>query len=149
MVEQSNPARRRERWTIERQTRFLTELAATANVSASARAAGMSEACVYRLRQRSPEFREAWSLALREGYEKLELMLLDRALNGVEKPVWYGGKQVGSITEYSDRLALTLIAAHRASVRGGSAECVEEPGAVRQRFAAKLGEMNIRMGGEG
>jgi hypothetical protein len=30
MVEKGNPARRRERWTIERQTRFLTELAATA-----------------------------------------------------------------------------------------------------------------------
>lgn len=148
MGERLEPAVRL-RWTAERQSRFLTELAATANVSASARAVGMSEASVYRLRRRSAAFCEAWIVALREGYDRLEMMLLDRAMNGVVKPVWHGGKQVGSITEYSDRLALTLIAAHRAAVRGGSAVMVEEPGTVRARIEVKLAEMNLRLGGEG
>lgn len=138
-----------ERWTAEKQRLFLAELADTANVSASARAAGMPEASVYRLRRRSAEFRAAWAAALCEGYEKLELMLLDRAINGVVKPVWHGGKQVGSITEYSDRLALTLITAHRAAVHGRGGAYDEEPGAVRARLEAKLSEMNRRMGGEG
>ena len=148
MGERAKPAVR-QRWTAERQARFLAELAATANVSASARAAGMSEASVYRLRRRSAAFCDAWAVALREGYDRLEMMLLDRAMNGVVKPVWHGGKQVGSITEYSDRLALTLISAHRAAVRGGAALPIEEPGVARARIEERLAEMNLRMGGEG
>jgi hypothetical protein len=52
-------AARPERWTVEKQGAFLVKLAETANVRASARAVGMSEQGVYKLRARSAEFRAA------------------------------------------------------------------------------------------
>jgi hypothetical protein len=106
------------RWSARRETIFLQTLAQTAKVAAAIRASKLSESNVYRHRQRSEAFRAKWAAALAEGFERLETMMLDRALNGVEKPIWYGGKQVGTMTEYSDRTALALLAQHRGSVRG-------------------------------
>lgn len=136
-------------WTKAKRTEFLEQLAATANVRASARAVGMSEPGVYRLRQRSAEFRAAWAVALSEGYAKLELMLLERAMNGTVKPIFQLGKEVGSVTEYSDRLALTLLNAHRATVHRERVGAGEDPEETRRRISATLAEMNLRMGGDG
>ena len=142
----SKPKPKRESWTAEMKRTFLAELAATANVQASIRAIGMSESAVYRLRQRSPEFRAQWLAALREGYARLELMVLERAMNGTQKPIVHAGQIVGQVTEYSDRLALTLLTAHREAVMGeGAAKAASEPAEVRQRILDKLAEMNARM----
>jgi hypothetical protein len=105
------------RWSAKRETIFLDTLAQTAKVAAAIRASKLSESNVYRHRRRSEAFRAKWAAALAEGFERLEAMMLDRALNGVEKPIWFGGKQVGTMTEYSDRTALALLAQHRGSVR--------------------------------
>jgi hypothetical protein len=109
---------KRVRWSAKREAAFLQTLAQTAKVAAAIRVSGLSDTTVYRHRQQSEEFRARWAAALAEGFERLETMMLDRALNGIEKPVWYGGKQVGTMTEYSDRTALALLAQHRGSVRG-------------------------------
>jgi hypothetical protein len=139
---------KRETWTAEMKRTFLANLAATANVQASIRAIGMSESAVYRLRQRSPEFRADWMAALREGYARLELMVLERAMNGTPKPIVYAGQIVGQVTEYSDRLALTLLTAHREAVMGErttTKATASEPEEVRQRILDKLAEMNARL----
>lgn len=139
------------RWSARREEKFLATLAEMSNVAASARAAGISESSVYRHRQRSDEFRARWAAALREGYSKLETLLLERALNGVERPVWHGGRQVGTAREYSDRLALALLAAHRTSVTGaapGAAPALSDT-EVHEELVRRLSEMNVRMGGEG
>jgi len=47
------------RWSQTRQQIFLEHLAASANVRASQRKAGMSAGSAYRLRAQSPEFRAA------------------------------------------------------------------------------------------
>lgn len=115
------PKRRKPKrvaWSAKREAAFLETLAQTAKVAAGVKASGMSESSIYRRRQISEEFRARWAAALAEGFERLEAMMLDRALNGIERPVWYGGKQVGTMTEYSDRTALALLAQHRGSVRG-------------------------------
>lgn len=142
---------KRVRWSARREDKFLQALAEFTNVAQSCRVAGLSESSVYRRRQQSEEFRTRWATALREGVVKLETLLLERALNGVEKPVWHGGKQVGTMREYSDRLALALLAAHR------NAGIVAAPDAlppmpeeqVRDEVLLRLSEMNRRLGGEG
>ena len=138
------------RWTLERQADFLAHLAMTCNVRASARAVGMSEQGVHRLRLRSPEFRDAWETALADGYVRLEMMLLDRALNGVEKAsVGKDGEKV-SVTEHSDRLALALLnAPRRTTPRLRNADAQRDRKEVRRLVEAKLSEMNKRMGGDG
>lgn len=139
-----------KRWTLDRQAEFLTHLAMTCNVRASAHAVGMSEQGVHRLRQRSPEFCAAWAAALEEGYVRLEAVLLERALNGIDKPIMKNGEPVGTMTEYSDRLGLALLhAPRRATPRPRPADVERDRAEIRRQIEAKLSEMNKRMGGEG
>ena len=150
--EDTAPARRRSErdrdWTERKQKQFLYHLSWSVNVRASARAVSMSEPSVYRLRARSTEFRAAWDVALREGYARLEVVMLERAIGGTVKPIVSAGKVTGEMTEYSDRLGLSLLAAHRAAVHGVEAN-PGDPASARERIAAKLAEMNRRLGGEG
>ena len=57
--------------------RFLLALAATANVSLSAAAAGASVAAFNKRRRANPAFAREMQAALAEGYERLELALLE------------------------------------------------------------------------
>ena len=59
---------------------FLNHLAETANVAASARAAGVGSSAVYAERRQSAGFRDDWARALGEGYARLETDLLAEAL---------------------------------------------------------------------
>ena len=61
---------------------FLGELAATSNVSAAARLAGISSFVVYETRRTTPEFNRKWQEALCEGYDHLEMALLFRLRAG-------------------------------------------------------------------
>jgi hypothetical protein len=75
-------ADRRVKFGKARREIFLGHLAATCNVTASAKAAGISFSAVYRCRMRDAEFREAWEQALEQGYARLEAALLLRATGG-------------------------------------------------------------------
>lgn len=139
---------RATRWTGGKRVAFLEHLATSANVTAAAQAAGISKVQVYRIRRRDPGFRAAWREALCEGYEALEIVLLDRALHGVEKPVFYGGKQVGVTREFNDAVALRLLTIHRAEVAAERARH-EEPAEARavltiEEVKAKLADMRER-----
>lgn len=145
----AKPAVKRVAWSAKREAVFLATLAETGNVLGAARASGLSSANVYKRRERSAAFRAAWAEALREGYVRLETQLLQRALNGVRKPVWYGGKKVGSVVEHSDRLALALIAQHRASVGASAVPATVSVADVQATLTYRLAEMNRRLGGAG
>ena len=134
------------RWSAERRTAFLQHLAATSNVRASERAAGMRLRAAYTERACNPAFRVAWDQALREGYARLEVELLDRALNGQRKARRNPkGEITGYDMEYSEKLALTLLSAHRQAVKGGGAS-ENDPHAVRQRLQAKIEAVRKRLG---
>lgn len=55
---------------------FLEKLAETSNVTASAKAAGVSPGRAYTVRREEPDFHAQWRAALLEGYEHLELEVL-------------------------------------------------------------------------
>lgn len=57
-------------------TYFLQALAETSNVRLSALQCGASPSRAYKARREDPEFRAAWSAALLEGYEHLEMEVL-------------------------------------------------------------------------
>lgn len=107
------------RWTAARRTRFIEELRRTANISAAARAAGIDRKSAYRLRARNEDFREDWDHALEEALDELEAELLRRAIRGVEKPVYYGGKPCGTVTSYSDTLGMFLLRYRRPHIFAG------------------------------
>lgn len=71
-------------WGKARRAKFLKALGETCNVSKAARAAGLESAShIYTLRRRDPAFADLWAEALANGYDRLETMLLRRALEGV------------------------------------------------------------------
>lgn len=116
------PARQPVRlWTVRVRTAFLEALAELGQVRAAARAAGISPQRVYRERQKCPEFAKAWNEAMDRALDALEETLLDRAMNGVEKQVYYGGKSCGSVRHYSDALAMFLLRARRPETYGRAA----------------------------
>lgn len=74
-------------WTRAKEREFLTSLAETCNVKLAAKDAGVSPQRAYERRRTNASFRRAWGESVSEAYARLELILLDRALNGTWKIV--------------------------------------------------------------
>lgn len=91
---------------------FLSELAATSNVSAAAREAGITTAMAYDARRANPEFNRKWQQALCEDYGHLEMELLHRLRSGELKPA-AGAKR--GVRAFDNATAFRLLAAHRES----------------------------------
>lgn len=94
----------RIRITKARQELFLAELRKHGNVSRAAAQINKQRGVMYWLKEHRPEFSAAWDEAVETFTDGVESELLRRAINGVERPVFYKGKPVGKITEYSDGL---------------------------------------------
>lgn len=109
-------------WTKKRRDLFLHHLSETGNVSESARRADMPRQSAYRLRRADKEFSQAWDDALADALDELESVLIQRAIEGVEKPHYFGGKEVGTVKSYSDNLAMFLLKSRRAEVYGDKKE---------------------------
>lgn len=102
---------RHDGWTPERQRGFIEALADTGSVRSAAHAVNMTPEGAYVLR-RHPEgtsFRKAWEIALALGVQRLEDVAMDRALNGVEVPVYAYGQIVGTRVVYNDALLMFLL----------------------------------------
>ena len=102
---------RHDGWTPERQQLFIEALADYGSVRAAANSVGMTPESAYLLR-RHPEaktFRKAWQAALDLGMQRVEDVAMDRALNGVDIPVYSYGKLVGKRTIYNDRLLMFML----------------------------------------
>ena len=126
-----------QRWTARRRATFLETLRQSANVSDAARRAGLSRGAAYSLRAVDPAFRAAWDDALEEALDALEAELRRRAIEGVEKPVFYGGKPCGTITSYSDQLGMFLLKCRRPEVFAGKQEREAGDDSERERAGAK------------
>ena len=102
---------RHDGWTAEKQIAFIEALAETACVEEACRRVGMSDSAAYRLRRRScgKQFRLAWDAALDYGLHRLEQAAMSRALNGVARPVFHKGEQVGEWRAYDERLTMFLL----------------------------------------
>ena len=103
-------------WTEAKADKFVEVLADSCNVSLAARAVKRSVGDVYRQRNKDAAFRAAWDQALAIGYARLEMMMLERALHGVEKVVALKNGESKIMREYNDRVALALLRHHRDSV---------------------------------
>lgn len=113
---------RRDGWTKAKRAIFLAELAASCNIRRASAAAEMSSAATYRLRQRDAEFAKAWQAALEVGYERLETMLVARALEAVGEVAFDASDERGALVEkMTVDQAIRILGQHRESVRQGRA----------------------------
>ena len=118
---------------------FLGTLAETCNISRSARAANFSQSWAYRLRKRDASFRAGWLEAVREGYAKLELVLLERAMKGTPRPIMRRDGSERIVREYSTQLAVALLRGHREMAEEANREHdLDEMREVRERIIGKL-----------
>ena len=102
---------RHDGWTPERQLAFIEALADTGSVAAACKAVNMAQRGAYFLRRQpgAETFRKAWEAALQLGVQRIEDVVMDRALNGVEEPLYSYGKLVGTRTRYNDRLLMFIL----------------------------------------
>jgi hypothetical protein len=77
-------------WSKEKVAAFLSVLGETCNVSGACRRSGVLMTVVYRRRKMDAAFRAQWNETLGNAYRALELVLLERALNGTERVVTKG-----------------------------------------------------------
>jgi hypothetical protein len=93
--------------------RFLEVLAQCGIVAVATRAAGMDRTTPYHRRDTDPAFAAAWEEALQTSYDLLEAALRERAVDGVEEPVFWQGQIVGHVRKYSDSNGQFLARAYR------------------------------------
>lgn len=99
---------------------FLSILAQTGKVIDAAKAVGYYDSAeMYKHRREDEEFAEAWDLALKAAGDVIEAEAIRRAVQGVQKPVFYKGQVVGYETQYSDGILTTLLKGHKPQYKEG------------------------------
>ena len=132
-------------WTAAKERKFLEGLASCCNVKLAAKLAKVSTSAAYVRRTKNATFRAAWETALATGYAQLELMMLERALHGVEKMVIAKDGSQSATREYNDRVALALLRMHRDTAKTAD-EPVEEVefAEAQERVVARLERLRER-----
>jgi hypothetical protein len=124
---------------------FLATLSDTCNVARSARVAGFSASTAYRRRKTDASFRAGWVQAVAEAYAKLELVLLERAMNGTVKRI-KGKEGESRVREYSNTLAVALLKRHADTAAvAGNVDVAEEAEEARERILDRLARMRTRL----
>ena len=101
-------------FTAEKRKRFLKALGKSGCVSDAARVAGISRNTANRWRRKEADFGRQCEAAIDMAASELEPIAWERAVTGIEEPVWYYGKQVGTRLKRSDSLLrLLLIASNK------------------------------------
>ncbi len=134
-------------WSVAKAEDFLTVLAETCNVSEACRRTKVKMTVAYRRRKMDAAFRAAWNDAIAVGYSRLEMMLLDRAFNGVEKVIKRRDGTEERMMEYSNQLGLRLLSMHRETAKEADADAdfsTEDADEIRERLVRKLQRMKKR-----
>jgi len=95
--------------TPKKAAKFLAALQRTGNVSRACKAEGIGRRTAYEWREADAEFAQQWDEAVEDGLDNAEQELYRRAVKGTLKPVFQGGKKVGSIREFSDTCLIFLL----------------------------------------
>lgn len=131
--------------TAEQIETFFLTLTETCNVARSAKAAGFSANWAYRKRKTDAAFRNGWAAAVREGYARLEIVLLERAIKGTPKLVRTARGTDRTMREYSNPLAIALLRRHAETADSAAFEPGEdEMREVRERILEKLQRLKER-----
>jgi hypothetical protein len=106
---------RHDGWTAERQIAFVEKLADTNSITAACKHVGMSRESVRKLRRRpgGRDFRDACDAAQDCGYAEVEEAAAERSKNGVARPIFYQGEQVGEWRYFDERLTMFLLRCRR------------------------------------
>jgi hypothetical protein len=113
MAAESNARKRHDGFSAERRRYFLVALRNGESVLAACALVGVSNRTAYNHRGRDPEFARDWDRARQVWKLPIELAAYERAVIGIEEPVYSHGRQVRTRTRYSDSLLRTLLAGEK------------------------------------
>ena len=108
----SKPAKRSLGFTIKKKATFIAMLAEGYTVTHAAERVGLSRRAAYYLRDRDPDFAEAWQAAYDASTELLEQECFQRAM-GREEPVLGKDGEIHYLRKHSDLLLIFLLKARR------------------------------------
>lgn len=119
-----------------RQRAFLTAYVTTfGNITRAARAAGLERTAHNWWLSHDPAYAAAFEIARDEAADRMEAECARRAFEGTMRPVYQGGKLVGYVPEYSDRLAELLLSGLRPEKYRRQ---IQHAGTVEHRYAVNL-----------
>jgi hypothetical protein len=114
-----------KRSKAKKQNEFLECLTEIVSVTRAAKKARIGRRTVYDWIKNDASFKEKFNEACEVATARLEDEVIRRAFEGTNKPVYQGGKKVGTIKEFSDTLAIVLLKARA-------------PEKYKERFAGEL-----------
>ena len=88
---------------------FLKAYSENGNIAQSAEITEIDRSTHYDWLNTDPDYKTAFIEAGEQAAERLEQEARRRAVDGVEKPVYQGGKKVGTVKEYSDTLLIFML----------------------------------------
>lgn len=95
----------------QKQADFLGHFSALASVSRAAQKSKVARSTFYEWLKADKEFNDLYIVTCEQAVGALEDEAIRRAFEGTNKPVYQGGKKVGSIKEFSDTLMIVLLKA--------------------------------------
>ncbi len=106
---------RHDGWTVEKQYAFVVALAETGIVEEACRRVGMSRTSADNLRRRpcGVHFRRAWQAAADYALHRVEENAHRRGRDGVARPIFHKGEQVGEYRHFDERLTMFLPRSYR------------------------------------
>ena len=116
--------------TADRQRAFVAHLAATGIVAEAARHIGASLEALYKLRHKpgAGGFAAAWDAAVERGVMRIEHGALQRAIEGVARPIVSGGRLLGWHRVHNEGLVMFLLRQRRPERYGATIELALRPG---------------------
>lgn len=120
---------------------FLLALAATCNVRLSAAAAGAAEKAFYGRRRRDPGFAREWDAALKEGYERLEMALIEGFQPWDHEHAEWSHNERPAMPEMTTYQAMALLYLHDKRIRDPDPRTIKYDSLGRPKRDTKPGEV--------
>lgn len=120
---------------------FLEQFKKYGTIVSAAKAVGISREVVYLWRREDHEFARSLDEINEEVTEKLEISAFQRAVEGIEKPIYYRGQRVGATREYSDALTMFLLKAR--NPQNYKDQCVHEEKEKLQKFSDETAQQLV------
>ncbi len=121
---------RHDGFTPAKRRRFIKVLTKTGCFSDAARAARISTTTADRWRRKDARFAQLCEVAIEKAQAPLETLAWERGVTGIEEPIWYYGKMVGTRIKRSDGIFRLLL-------QGSNRRKYGRSGAVAQQLSKK------------
>lgn len=123
---------------------WLDAFAEGKTIAAACKATGIGRRTFYDHRDREPAFEAAFREVDEEITDALEREAIRRAQDGTDRPVFQGGKEVGTVREYSNDLLIRLLMARRPAQYANKIDVNDQRDERQRREIERMSEDEVR-----